>query len=45
MEKLRQKFADKIRRQRRDWSFRGVGDQKLFTDATVQKEWEASHVN
>lgn len=44
-EKERQKFADEIRRQGRDWSFRRAGGQKVFTDAKVQKEWEASHGN
>lgn len=44
-EQARQKFADKIRRQSRDWSFRWAGDQKVFTDAKVQKEWESAHGN
>lgn len=44
-EQARQKFADKIRRQGRTWSFRRTGGQKVFTDPEVQKEWEASHGN
>lgn len=45
MEKLRQKFADKMRLQGRDWSFHWAGAKKVFTCADVQKEWEASHGN
>lgn len=44
-EQARQKFSDEMRRQGRDWSFRWAGDQKVFTDALVQEEWEASHGN
>lgn len=44
-EQARQKFADEIRRQGRDWSFRWVGNGKVFTCADVQKEWEAAHGN
>lgn len=44
-EQARQKFADKIRRQGRDWSFRWVGNGKVFTDAKVQREWEPAHGN
>lgn len=39
-EQARQKFADEIRRHGRDWSFRWVDSQKVFTDATVQGEWQ-----
>lgn len=44
-EQARQKFADGIRRQGRDWSFRWVGNGKVFTDPEVQKEWEAINGN
>lgn len=37
-EQARQKFADEILRQGRDWSFRWVGGQKVFTDAAVQAD-------
>lgn len=42
---LRQEFADRIRSEGRDWSFRWAGGRKVFTDAKVQKEWEAAHGN
>lgn len=44
-EQARQKFADQIRRQDRDWSFRWADGGKVFTDPEVQKEWEAAHGN
>ena len=40
-EQARQKFADEIRNQCCDWSFRWVGHQKVFTDPNVEREWQS----
>lgn len=39
-EEARQSFADSVRARGLDWSFRWFGDQKVFTDLKVQKEWQ-----
>lgn len=38
-EEIRREFADKIRQQGLDWSFKWVNGEKIFTNETIHNEW------